>query len=520
MLILCYCMSLMLAIASTDDGKKWNDQAQKELTDALNLKPNIMIAKNVILFLGDGMGVSTVSAARLYKAQKYNITEGMSTLAFEHFPHVALSKTYNLDAQTPDSAGTGTAFLCGVKANAGTLGVNGNVARKNCTLEKGNEVMSILHWSKAEGKSVGVVTTSRITHATPAAAYAHSAERDWENDANLNDVEGNCTDIAKQLIMDNPDIEVILGGGRRNFFTIPVGQRNDSLNLTQIWETDKSTKGKGSYVTTKSELDAVDVTKTDFLLGLFAESHMEYDLDRELNNSLDQPSLPEMTKIAIDILKKNDNGFFLLVEGARIDHGHHASKARKALHDTIAFDDAVNVAMKELGPEETLLVVTADHSHVFSMAGYPETGNDILGLVHPVADGEPKDNVPYTSLIYGNGPGGALVNGTDGHPGRQNLTGVDTTDPEYVFQAAVHMSSETHSAEDVGIFAIGPMSHLFHGVHDQNYIAHVMAYASCVGPNKKHCDKSKEDPVGSGVSHTLAQSLIIIFILHHVNKYL
>ncbi|XP_050414004.1 alkaline phosphatase isoform X1 [Patella vulgata] len=521
---MCYLLLLIHVIHSiqADDGSKWNTEAQKELVASISLKHNTNVARNVILFLGDGMGISTVSAARLYKAQLTNAVEGTSTLSFENFPYVALSKTYNVDRQTPDSAGTATAFLCGIKANAGTVGVNSNVPRTDCLKEKGNKVDSILDWSKSEGKSVGVVTTSRVTHATPAASYAHTAERNWENDGNMDGVQGGCSDIAKQLLIDNSFIQVVMGGGRSNFIpTSDGGYRKDNQNLIQAWKTAQMKNGRnGTYVTSKTLLDTVDTIKTDNLLGLFADSHMDYSIDRQIsNNSNDQPSLAEMTKVAIEILKKSSKGFFLLVEGARIDHGHHTNQARRALHDTVAFDEAIRTAIDNVNNEETLIVVTADHSHVFAMAGYPQTGNDILGFVHPVAkDYGPTDGLPYTALIYGNGPGGdseSEISRLSGLP-RKNLTSVDTRNVDFKFPAAVKMPSETHAAEDVGIFATGPMSHLFHGVHNQNYIAHVMAYASCVGSNKKHCDKSRN----TGIDINIDNSLIGYLILHYLHQFL
>ncbi|ESO83615.1 hypothetical protein LOTGIDRAFT_236474 [Lottia gigantea] len=496
-------------LVQSEDGSIWNERAQKDLKDSLNLVPNLNKAKNVILFLGDGMGINSVSAARLYKAQLTQQEEGTSTLAFEKFPYIALSKTYNTDRQTPDSAGTATAFLCGVKANLGTVGVNSNVPRFNCSLEEGNTVQSIIDWSEAEGKSTGIVTTARVTHATPAAAYAHSADRDWENDVNAN---GSCKDIARQLIEDNSHIEVILGGGQREF--IPEGdggRRTDNRTLTEEWiESIKAKKKTGHYVTTDTEFKTVDLSKTDHLLGLFAMSHMDYAIDRnDSNNENDQPSLAEMTATALKILQKNDKGFFLLVEGARIDHGHHENWAKRALYDTIAFDEAVEEALKNTDKEDTLIVVTADHSHAFTMAGYPEKGNDIFGIVKPVKEGsEPEDGLPYLSLVYGNGKGAMF----DNNGTRRNFTDVDTHNNDFRFHAAVPLPYETHAAEDVGIFATGPMSHLFHGVHEQNYIAHVMAYASCVGINKDHCKPKPNDGPISGTNSEYSVIPKVLFI--------
>ncbi|XP_021237419.1 alkaline phosphatase, tissue-nonspecific isozyme-like [Numida meleagris] len=127
------------------------------------------------------------------------------TIEFSLFP-----QTYNTNAQVPDSAGTATAYLCGVKANEGTVGVSAGVTRDRCNTTKGQEVTSILRWAKDEGKAVGIVTTTRVTHATPSAAYAHSANRDWYSDGEMppDALEGGCKDIARQLVENIPDIEV------------------------------------------------------------------------------------------------------------------------------------------------------------------------------------------------------------------------------------------------------------------------------------------------------------------------
>ncbi|KAJ8320726.1 hypothetical protein KUTeg_002313 [Tegillarca granosa] len=417
----------------------WKKQAKDSLRVALSSTMNIGVAKNVILFIGDGMGVSTVTAARILQGQRRNKTGEENILSFEKFPHVAFSKIYSQDYQTPDSACTATAMLCGVKSNYGTLGVTGNVKRSDCEGSKGNELSSIFKWSKDKGKSTGIVTTTRITHATIAAGYSNSADRGWENDANMVNVKGGCKDIAKQLIEDNKDIQVLLGGGRRNFLPFdaedPEGYnlyrtgRRDNRNLIDDWVDDKVKKNKTHrYVWNSTDFYQVNADKTDYLLGLFEGSHMQFEADRlTTREKAGEPSLAEMTTKAIEILRKNNkNGYFLLVEGGRIDHAHHDSMAHKSLVDTLAFADAVAIA---------------------------------------------RDGYPYTTLMYANGPGAPV------YEERRNLTG-----------SAVPLYSETHSGEDVPIYARGPMSHLFQGVKEQNYIAHVMAYASCVGDYKNRED--------------------------------
>ncbi|XP_040205618.1 alkaline phosphatase, tissue-nonspecific isozyme-like isoform X1 [Rana temporaria] len=474
------CAGAAISLEAEKIPKFWNDNARETLMAALNLNPNVNKAKNLIMLLGDGMGVSTITAARIYQGQLAGQPGEENVLEMEKFPHVALSKVYNVDAQVPDSAGTGTAYLCGVKANSGTLGVSAAADYGVCTTANGNEVTSILHRAKLAGKSVGIVTTTRVQHASPAASYAHSANRNWysDNEMTANMVNSGCKDIAYQLV-HNTDIDVILGGGRvyMNAKGTPDPEyptssssravRIDGLNLTDIW----LKKRPGSkYVWNKQGFDAVDETTTDYLMGLFEPKDMKYELSRD--PSMD-PSLAEMTEKAIKILSKNPKGFFLFVEGGRIDHGHHAGIARNSLTEAVEFDKAIRTAGQLTSESDTLTVVTADHSHVFTFGGYTDRGNSIFGL----APNRGSDLKPFTSLLYGNGPGFKLTNGQ-----REDITGVDTENSNYKQQAAVPVSSETHGGEDVAIMAKGPFSHLFHGIHEQHYIAHVMAYAACLEP--------------------------------------
>ncbi|KAM4043752.1 alkaline phosphatase, tissue-nonspecific isozyme-like [Anomaloglossus baeobatrachus] len=431
------------------------------------------------MFLGDGMGVTTITAARIYQGQLAGQPGEENILEMEKFPHVALSKVYNVDAQVPDSAGTGTAYLCGVKANSGTLGVSAAANYGACTSANGNEVESILHRAKLAGKSVGIVTTTRVQHASPAAAYSHSASREWysDNEMTQNMVNNGCKDIAYQLV-HNTDINVILGGGRA--YMNPKGTpdpeyptstsnqavRRDGLRLTDLW----LNKRPGSkYVWNKADFDAVNENTTDYLMGLFEPKDLKYELSRDPSTD---PSLAEMTEKAIKILSKNPNGFFLFVED-EIDHGHHDGNAKNSLTEAVEFDKAIRLAGKLTSDSDTLTVVTADHSHVFTFGGYTDRGNSIFGL----APNKASDIKPFTSLLYGNGLGFKLTNGV-----REDITNIDTESNNYRQQAAVPLVSETHGGEDVAIMAKGPFAHLFHGIHEQSYIAHVMAYAACLEP--------------------------------------
>ncbi len=483
-------MVVLSSQPSAQSANEWYQQGKNTISENAATKPITSNAKNVILFIGDGMGVSTVTAARIFEGQQKGMMGEENELSFEKFPHLALSKTYNTNQQTPDSAGTMTAMVSGIKNKAGTIGVTDDAYRGHCASSKGNEVISFLELAEAVGMSTGIVSTARITHATPAATYAKSPERNWEDDHDLSEeaVESGCKDIARQLIeMPFGDgIEVALGGGRRSFLPRTTadmedegatGERDDGRDLTQEWVNSSS---HSKFVWNQTQFDAISADNTDRLLGLFERSHLEYEADRMADTG-GEPSLADMTEKSIEILQKNDKGFFLTVEAGRIDHAHHGGNASRALQDNVAFADAIQKAVDMTSEEDTLIIVTADHSHVFTIAGYPTRGNDILGKVKSNDYfGMPTDEfstdalgLPYTTLGYANGPGwkeqpeGGL---------RIDLTDVDTTDVNYMQEAAVPMYAETHAGEDVAIYARGPGAYLFDGVMEQNTIYHVMAH--------------------------------------------
>ena len=487
--------------AGPNTPAEWFAAGQQAVKDAKGLKANVNHATNVILFVGDGMGIATVTAARILEGQMRGESGEENLLSFEKFPYVALSKTYSVNQQTSDSAPTMTAIVTGVKTKDGLLSVNQNGVRGDHTTVAGNQLITILELAEDKGLATGVVTTTRVTHATPAACYAHTVERDWEGDADLSPAARTAgfPDIARQLIefAHGDGLEVALGGGRSKFLPSTMddpedqgtkGSRLDGRDLTAEW----LTKPHAAYVWNKAQFDAIDPATTGHLLGLFERSHMEYEADRATDTG-GEPSLSEMTGKAIDILAKNEKGFFLMVEGGRIDHAHHAGNAYRALTETIEFSRAVKKALEKTDPQKTLIIVTADHSHVFTIAGYPKRGNPILGKVIAPDETElSKDllGLPYTTLSYANGPGytGASnkqPQGPKSFPhepssstgittGRPDLTTVDTTAPNYLQEAAVPLGNETHAGEDVAIYANGPGAYLLHGVQEQNVIFHVM----------------------------------------------
>jgi alkaline phosphatase len=437
-------------------------------------------ARNLVLFVGDGMGPTTVSAARILRGQLQGGRGEESMLRFEGFAATALSKTYAVDSQTPDSAATMTAIASGAKTNNGILGLDARVRRGACHGVDAARMHSLLDLAERAGMATGIVTTTRITHATPAAMYAHSPEREWESDALLPEAAraAGCVDIARQLIeyAEGDGIEVLLGGGLMHF--LPAGQplplaaepdarglRTDADNLLLRWQ---QRHPEGQLIHSAEAL--ADPAGNGPLLGLFAADHLDYEVDRQQRTPA-QPSLAMMTEAAVRRLQASGRPFLLLVEGGRIDHAHHEGRAGPALHETLAFDDAVGVVLAATDPQDTLIMVTADHSHTLSFAGYPQRGNPILGLVRRVGGELARDlrGQPYTTLGYANGPG-AL------HP-EQTLEHVDTAANDYRQVASVPLESETHGGEDVAVYAHGPGSEAFRGVVEQHVLFHLMRAA-------------------------------------------
>ncbi len=451
-------------------------------------------AKNVILFIGDGMGVSTITAARIYAGQSQGLDGESYHLAMDDLPYSALSKTYSHNFQIADSAGTAVAFTSGVKTLSGVLGVDSNVSYGNCASVPGTEVETLFELAARAGLATGLVSTARITHATPGATYAKVPLRDWEADTDMKGASSDtCKDIARQLIeMPGSGFDIVLGGGREKFlpkeaqdpeYEGKTGGRGDGRNLIEEWTAKDSDH---TFIFDEAGFEATDFSTPVKVLGLFEPSHMQFELDRDKDKA-GEPHIAEMTRAAITRLSQDPDGYVLMVEGGRIDHGHHAGNAIRALEDAMAFDLAVATALEMTNPEETLIIVTADHSHTLTIAGYAQRGNPILGLSVSGIGGEGgangADGLPYTTLSYANGPGACVEKGKDakGEPiyecKRQDLTNVDTLAPDFRQPALVPMYSETHGGEDVAALASGPGSNLVTGVIEENELFHVMARA-------------------------------------------
>ena len=514
-------------------GDAWFTSAQEALQAQIEKQPNTNRAKNVIVFVADGNGVGTNYATRLFAGQEEGGLGDDYNLPQDLFPYSALVKTYSSNGQTPDSAPTASAMNSGIKTRNDLINVTDNVDVGDCAAALESGVKTFAEIVTEMGKSVGVISTARITHATPAAVYGRSADRDWEDDTQI--PEG-CEqdDLAMQLYtqMDAGIIDLAMGGGRRHFLTTgdegvegDAGVREDGQNLAQMAQDELG----AVFVQDQEGFDALDLTSDAPVLGLFEASHMQYEADRS-----GEPSLAEMTRAAIEKLSANEDGYFLEVEAGRVDHANHAGNLARVVRDGVAFADAIAAAEEMVDVEDTLIIVTADHEHAIAFNGYCGRGSDILGLCMEVNEAgtealdQPNlaaDGLPYTVAGYLNGAGSVLVEqmpegeeasaptetdageaapeaGSPIYSGdRSAIADADVTDLDYLQQALVPMSSETHAGVDVAVYAKGPWAHLFAGTIEQNMIFHVMHHAATAGEDTMGGNEATETEAETGTGN-------------------
>ncbi len=313
-------------------------------------------AKNVIFFLGDGMSVAHRTGARIMSK---GMTEGKANgrLNMDDLDRMAFIGTSSTNAIATDSANTMSAYMTGHKTAVNALGVY--VDRTKSTLDDPKVETIGEAVRRLTKKSVGIVTTAEVEDATPAAVVAHTRAR------------ADKPEIVGMLFDVKPD--VLLGGGSAYFLpkTTPGSKRKDDKDYIQLF------KDAGySLATDKTELAAATGTNTGKILGLFHPANMDVTLDREFLKKgtvakfPNQPGLVEMTKVALAQLSKNQDGFFLMVEGASIDKMSHPMDWERALFETIEFDQAIGVGIEFLKTHpDTLIVVTGDHTHGVSLIG-------------------------------------------------------------------------------------------------------------------------------------------------------
>ncbi len=470
------------ATASNTATTKTNDASRKP--------------RNVIFFIGDGYGIVPMTATRIHSVGE----DGM--LAIDKLPESAFVKTWSLDAQVTDSAPSMAAYMTGVKSRNEVLAMDGETvatapgrdaatgvgsAVNNCAAGNGSPAETLLELAIADGRATGVVTTARLTHATPGATFSHVCHRNAEYE------------IARQAVPGGEGynavlgkgVDVLLGGISRYWRPYDANDRKagrpDGRDLVAELESQGYT-----FVANRASLEAAPGDADSRLIGLFdfaeAEGHMSYEIDRD---PAQEPSLTEMSLKALERLAKNPAGYFLMVESGRIDHALHGTNAARALGDAQAFDAAIAATIekvRETDPEleNTLIVVTADHDHTMVMNGYAartgKTTTDnpgILGLMRDYAEpGVPAldaDGKPFTTLVFGTGEN--RINGA--RSAMTALTDAVVAHKDYHQEAVVQtgLGGETHGGGDVFLGAAGLGAEGFHGVIDNTEVFNIIRKA-------------------------------------------
>ena len=436
-------------------------------------------ARNLIVFVGNGYGMVPMTAARIYAAGE----DG--ELAIDKFPETAFVKTWSHDAYASDAAAAMSAYMTGVKVDNAVIAsttdtraqdANGapyaKGAETTCPASgNGGAVTTLLELAKAAGRGTGIVTTARVTQATAAATYAHLCHRDGENA------------IATQLVVGGAGyngklgtgVDVVLGGGMQHFLP-----SSDTRGSSRVDARDLIAEMRAkdyAIVATPAELAAVPATTTK-LFGLFSRSRLHFDLERA--GTL-QPTLAVMTTRAINVLQKNPNGYFLVVEAGGIGLALEQTRALAALQDAKAYDDAIAAALSKVrivDPKlaNTLIVVLATHDATMVMNGSAalagKTTAEHAGVLDVLRDfrapGEhalDADGRPFTTLVFGFGE--HRIKGS--RASVPALTGTAVFDRNYRQEAAIETSGASGGA-DVFLAAMGMNADQFHGVLDNTRV--------------------------------------------------
>ncbi|MEA4883166.1 MAG: alkaline phosphatase [Clostridia bacterium] len=423
-------------------------------------------AKNVIVCIGDGMGYGAIQIS------KYALKGPSGRFAFELFPNSAIVTTYSLNALVTDSAAAATAIATGHKTNNGVIAM----------LPDGTVLRTILEAMKDAGKATGMVVTNTVYDATPAGFASH-----WNT-------RGGSAEIAAQLL--DKELDVLMGGGRDQFRVKGVadGKRTDGRNLMG-----EATALGYSVVTDRQGLEKA---AGDRILGLFHPSYMNYQLDR-IHLGADEPTLSDMTAKALSVLKQKENGFFLMIEGSRIDHAAHAGDVSGVVAELSDFNEAVALAYQfAIADGNTLVIVTADHDTMGLSATEPfdyermkqfKVSPEFMALQFKKADdGKSFDPASIRQVFaeYAN-----VTDVTDADIALiQSMFGRAPYLAGYavgavlssrlnagIVSSAVQIKSPSsggHTGNPVPLFAFGPGAELFGGVMDNTEISPKIAQAA------------------------------------------
>ncbi len=385
--------------------------------------------KNHIMFVVDGMGPAHITGARLFKGGPE------ARLAIENMPYTGIVRTASTNDFVTDSAASATAFATGVKTYNRSIGLSDPRLE---TSGEARELNSILSAAKAAGKSVGIVSSTRITHATPAAYFARVPHRNMEEE------------IANQLLAAKVDL--IIAGGASYFKPQSLGgKRKDQLNLFDQFKA-------AGYQILSTDKEIFESSSPQPILALLNDDHLPYDLERKENLEL-----KDYVDFAIKYLSKNPNGYFLVVEAGRVDHASHLNQVRLALGDMLAMDRAVERALDE--KKNTLIVVTADH----------ETGGLALNgyAPHDAVTGERLFKNHKRDLVQEKFNHGFISWGSG--PGFHSPIRVDESVLDFQHKATYETPIAYHTAVDVPVMAAGPGAEIFTGFHSIEQIVALSA---------------------------------------------
>ncbi len=456
-------------------------------------------AKNVILFIGDGLSVAHRTGARILSK---GITEGKANgrLAMDDFPYMAFIGTSSTDAIAADSANTMSAYMTGHKSGVNALGVYVSRAKNSLDHPKQETLGELIR--RTSGKAIGIVSDAEIEDATPAAVVAHTRKR-----ADKSEIVGMFYDVQP---------EVILGGGSAYFLPQSTlgSKRKDDTNYIDKF------RQSGYDVVVDANTLRSQGSDANKLLGLFHTGNMDGVMDRRIiKNEVtkafpDQPDLTEMTQAALDVLSKNDDGFFLMVESALIDKDSHPLDWERAVYNTIMLDQSIEVAKKfvEKNPD-TLIIVTGDHTHGFSIVGTiddnrPGDLREKVGVYqhasYPNYEDKNGDGYPDTpdvsirlAAFFNNYPDhyetyrpkldGQFVPAVQNEKGEYVANEAYKAVPGAVFTPGNIPREESqgvHSVDDMVVQATGPGAEAFHGYMDNTELFKVIVDTLALGHDK------------------------------------
>ncbi len=450
---------------------------------------NLQAQKNIVLFLGDAMGTAYRDASRIVQQSTAGrFREGWfdELQQMDKMPVTGMSMTYSLDNIVPDSANTGSAWTTGNKTINGALNVfpdNNDFKYSSANLQATKQfaldnprVETLWQYLKRRyNYKTGIVTTSDVTDATPAAEGAHTITRNLLKDVARQYVDG--------TVNPGNQFDVILGGGIEQFNARTAANSGDTRNLIA------ELQGSGyTFVANRTELNAINNNVAPGkLLGLFRNTHMNVAYDKlNLNRPMDEPApdfngfsnqpfLDEMTDKAIAVLSKDNGPFILMVEGASIDKQSHPNYAAGQIWDNIEFDKAVGVGRAFLNRNQqtrsnTLVLCTADHDQSLSIIGAVDT--QVPGAIQTVIS-----TLPYSN---GNRPGatqgsGNRVGETSGFPNYEDANGDKYPENTNRIRIKVGYRTGDHTGSSVPVTAEGTGALLFYGYYDQTDLFFKMA---------------------------------------------